>query len=362
MAEHSRPWAVPKDTTDPAELAKRVLSEEQHRAFLGGVLGSGVINARTGAELNVLADGTSVLRLQPGEYLIDGIYYWNDAEKLFNVATIGAQPAVGQSRIDNLVMRLNPTDKEVTAELVAGVPSTSPANPALNRGPSHSGTYEDVIRSWRWTGQGLTQVEIDAGDRRSWLGPHLTLADAASLYPNTVDLGTTARRRGSLWFRELVDGAPQWVEQPPNFGDQVGYVAGARMTNESSFVKNTSSPGLLTLPAVIPARPYPRLLDATAAALPIDATSEGTSADHGFRVYRIATVNGRRTRVLESDRTKLVRQYGQKVQTEHSRTFGPLEPGVEYEVEWTVTTAAGAVRYTADPRFTYLEVRTRGCA
>lgn len=207
MAERSRPWTG-------ADPDKKVANEAQHRAFLGRVLGNGVINARDESKLKVVADGTGVLRLLPGEYLIDGLYYELDADKTFNV-TGTPTPPQGQSRIDYLVMRLNPTEKVVTAELKIGAPSVNPQPPALSRPVSTSGTdvVEELLAEWPWTGQGLTQQQIR--ERRTFNGPSVVVAVGTPLPPAT--LGARARQGAVEYVGDLVTNSQgnrvaDWVE------------------------------------------------------------------------------------------------------------------------------------------------------
>lgn len=208
-----------------------VASESDQRAYYSH-LGNGIINARTLDSGKLVADGTSVLSLNPVDVKIQGLLYQlTTTPKAFNLASIGTQPAAGQSRIDLLVWRLNTTAKTITAEVVSGLPATNPAVPALSRAGA---VYEEYAWQWRWSGVGLQQAALV--DHRSWIGPRYVLADDADL-PAAPDIGTAAHRRRQDWLFRPTAGVPQWVNLTiPRLRDLTAF-GGAPNSNVTTTVQ-----------------------------------------------------------------------------------------------------------------------------
>lgn len=355
MAETSRPFA---GTT------RAVVSEAQQRAYYAH-LGDGIINAKNRAAGDLIADGTSVLRYQPVEAKVRGLYYQNDAEKLFNLAAIGAQPAAGQSRLDFLVHRLDMPGKTITAEVVAGVPAANPTVPALAR--DLVGLYEPDVWSWRWTGQGLTQPQLV--DRRTYLGPHL-LVPSSTMLRDDADFGSTARAGGVSWSFEDVGGTFEWVDvgkatrdilaaDPAKLEQQFEAV---RVSSDVSFPR--AGMDFLTRVITIPPRPYRRSLNARAATLIQARDFENTYLDIWFKLFRRDVVNGRAVETLVfGDGAERVRAAQIGVSTPALDQDFTLDADMTYTLQFLGDTAGtGRVFLTSDPRFTRCHATTRGIA
>lgn len=193
---------MPEFSAPFAGAGGKIVNEDQQRAYFAH-LGDGIINAKTRDAGKLAADGTSVLRLNPVEVKLNGLYYaLTGAPKAFNLATIGTQPAAGQTRIDALVWRLDRAAKTVTAEVVPGQPLSRPSLPPLAR---NLNTYEELAWSWTWSGVGMQNGGLR--DLRSFIGGHRLLSDSAAL-PADADIGSTAIRAGVVWDKVNWD---QWV-------------------------------------------------------------------------------------------------------------------------------------------------------
>jgi hypothetical protein len=199
--------AVSKPFDRGVDTSGDVISEVDQREYYAH-LGDGVINDTDGSGLNVTTDGTRIITVKPGTVKVQGLYGKNTVDTTFDLAGIGTQPAAGQSRIDVLVARLDMTAKTISLEVVAGTPAASPTRPALTN--TAGGTWEVALRSWTYTGAGLTSTV----DERRWLGPSLYLAWNALLPPSAL-LGTTVFRRDiGVTRRVMLNGSPVWLTEP----------------------------------------------------------------------------------------------------------------------------------------------------
>lgn len=202
MAETSAPWATPSAN----------MGEDGWRDYFTGALGEGgVVNDFNAQSLRVLGGGTTTqITVAPGQAIVQGVLYTNNANLTLDVATVGTTPASGQQRADLVVLRYDPTLKTVRAAVKAGSPTSgsTAAEPTLTRDPA--GIWETRLAVIRRTGNvPVTQAMITS--QRAWLAPTAHSPDRApdlSSWPYGTRLITPAG--------ELLRGASSWtnLDQP----------------------------------------------------------------------------------------------------------------------------------------------------
>lgn len=82
------------------------------------------------------------IKVKTGRYWIRGHLGIITAEKTIALAAVGAIPG-GQSRIDRIVMRLDPTSNVIELDKLTGTPAGSPAVPALTQ--AAGGIWEETL-------------------------------------------------------------------------------------------------------------------------------------------------------------------------------------------------------------------------
>src|SRR5690606_30256189 len=118
---------------------------------------SGLISAGTGRQV--------IRAAAPQGAYVDGIF-WRDNSSM----TLTPDENVSTSpRVDRVVLRLDPTDNEITTEIVKGTPGTALTPPSLTR--SSTGIFECPIGRYTMPGSASAQVPINFFDERRWTVP-----------------------------------------------------------------------------------------------------------------------------------------------------------------------------------------------
>lgn len=160
--------------------------------------------APSGNMLAVTADGSGrQVFVADGAAIIRGHYYMSDASKTIAIAA----NASGQTRVDRIVLRLDPTANAVTTVVRQGTPGSGP--PALNR--TDVGLYE-ISLAQVTVANGATNIAAgDVSGERTILGPAVQRAStlAAFLFPQVGQVVHDSGRgrwfawNGSTWCELL---------------------------------------------------------------------------------------------------------------------------------------------------------------
>lgn len=174
----------------------------------------GVINDTTGNSFKGSATGANTtVTVTGGDCRVQGFFGRDADSESFDVALSGTQPTSGQTRIDLIVLRMDPATKAVSRVLIPGTPATSsPTQPSLTR--SASGVWDmPILRITRGPGPiAVTQAMLT--DLRSHVGPWLgffpTSTDLTTIHAD-APLGSTAMVGTDLYVRKLVATTVTWV-------------------------------------------------------------------------------------------------------------------------------------------------------
>ncbi len=93
--------------------------------FLSNLFTNGIFNNSCA----VVANNNMTVTIKSGYAFINGYWYHNNSDKILNVNIADSL----LSRIDNVVLRFNMSNREITAEIVEGEPSDDPVAPELLR-------------------------------------------------------------------------------------------------------------------------------------------------------------------------------------------------------------------------------------
>lgn len=205
MAETSLPWGVEDQEDAPA------MYQAAWRKLMTGLSLDGVINDTTADGLKVTATGGSTqLQVAEGEAFIQGVRYVNDATLTLDLASFGTPPSGGQTRMDLVILRYDPTAQTVVATIKAGAPASSGASEAsLTR--SSTGVWEHRLALVTRTGNvAVNQSMID--DRRTWTTPgvYTPFLEPLSIAPIGA-LGIKTTNGGDILRRGTVSGSPAWI-------------------------------------------------------------------------------------------------------------------------------------------------------
>lgn len=205
MAETSLPWGIEDQVDAPA------MYQAAWRKLMTGLSLDGVINDTTADGLKVTATGGSTqLQVAAGEAFIQGVRYVNDATLTLDLASFGTPPSGGQTRLDLVILRYDPTAQTVVATIKAGAPASSAATEAsLTR--SSTGTWEHRLALVTRTGNvAVNQSMID--DRRTWTTPgvYTPFLEPLSIAPIGA-LGVKTDGGGDILRRGTVSGSPAWI-------------------------------------------------------------------------------------------------------------------------------------------------------
>lgn len=145
-------------------------------------IGEGV---KTGSlnELEVYADSSGMqVKAKSGQAMVRGHYYNSSAEEALVITASDAT----NSRIDNVVLELDPSANTITLKVVAGTPAPSPVAPSLTQ--TDAGIYQIKLAEVLVAATVTTINAGDVTDARSFMA---TAADLATdVATNAADIAT----------------------------------------------------------------------------------------------------------------------------------------------------------------------------
>lgn len=204
MAERSGPWGT-------SEEDGSAFYQADWRRLMRGLASDGVIGDPDSDALKVTALGDSTqLQVQVGDHHLQGALYVLDATKTLDLASFGTPPSSGQTRIDLVILRYDPTAQEIIATVKAGAPASSGATePSLTR--SDTGTWEHRLgRIDRVGNVAVNQSMIS--DRRTWTTPgsYTPFMEPLSNAP-IGSIGYKTDGGGDIQRRGTSGGSPAWI-------------------------------------------------------------------------------------------------------------------------------------------------------
>jgi hypothetical protein len=170
MAELSWPFEN-QDTTETqySELFKRLQND--------GVAGDPATNL-----LRVTGDSTGMnVKVAAGFAIVRGHIYQNTEQ-----ITLTITPAAAQSRIDLVVLELDPTGNAILAKVIDGTPSTTPAAPTLTQ--TNDSIYQLAIASVAVGSNVTTISSANVTDARPFIGAQWGVWTTATR-PTTTRVG-----------------------------------------------------------------------------------------------------------------------------------------------------------------------------
>ncbi len=197
--------------------------QAEWRQGIGEILGEGVVADRTGTALVTATGADMEVDIRAHRAMVQGVQDDFAATSL-DVSAVGSNPTSGQSRIDYVCWKYDPTAKTLTLVVVAGSPATtgSAVAPSLTR--STSGVWHVPIARVTRTGTAAVQ-SAGVVNCHAWLGPHYGTFPFASLLPADAPQGSTAWVGDDLW-RRYWSGSMQWRNVGnPEFSDLSAAVA-----------------------------------------------------------------------------------------------------------------------------------------
>jgi hypothetical protein len=228
----------------------------------------GVLDDTAGTALKVTATGSNTsVTVAAGRAIVQGHLGADTNSEAFDIGALGTQPTSGQTRIDLVVLRLNPSTKTIARTVLTGAPASSGATaPALTRSASASWDMP-LARVTRVGPVAVSQAMIT--DLRPHCGHHLgqlpVSTDVTATYSD-APIGSSATVGVDRWERTLAG----WtnLSDPPfttltlasgwtsTAGETVGYrllngrVELCGILNRSAdFPVNAFSGTIATLPA-----------------------------------------------------------------------------------------------------------------
>lgn len=351
MAESSKPYAPPVGGTNGTPW-----DEPLHRELWGASLGDGILGDAAGNAFNASVVAGPQIRITAGRASVRGHRYLGDVTINLPVTAVSGS---SNARIDQAVLHFDPTQTtpgtKIRMKTIEGVVGTSPTAPALTR--AEGSGWMLPLWQWRVTSTGVSGPLVDL---RSWVGPHLVVASAASL-PSDAPLGATATElSGARWWRSLVAGTPMWISDSPrasaHLTSDIEPGTGARTTlmslTSDSLVGGMAMPtaSRIAVPAAASYRVDAQVRVASPAAAPsIDATS----------MVRLNSGGNPAGGSLVAASYDFV-PAGHNVTVSLIRADVPLTAG-SY-LEWFVTTSngGGGLALANGPEFTSITVERRG--
>lgn len=107
----------------------RIYPSKSIADFFSRLYSNGIFN--NGCQ--VIANDDMTVTLKEGFAFINGYWYHNDSDQSINISIADAN----QSRIDNVVLRLNIQDRKIEVETIEGNYSTNPIAPDLQRNTAY---------------------------------------------------------------------------------------------------------------------------------------------------------------------------------------------------------------------------------
>lgn len=106
----------------------RAYASKDFANFFADLVKSGVL-LTSSINLQVIASSGMTVLLNPGVAFLKGQRYYNDVVKSISIPTADGS----LDRVDRIVVRLNYPERRISAELIAGTPSSNPQAPSLAR-------------------------------------------------------------------------------------------------------------------------------------------------------------------------------------------------------------------------------------
>lgn len=186
-------------------------SSDQFRRVFGTAL-NGIVDDYSGTSFQCTASGETIT-VAPGRAVVQGTGFTETATTTLNLRNFGtSQPAVGQSRVDEIVLRYDPTGQTtgtgsstaiISVNVHAGVVTASTSQLAPSLTASADGVWElSLARCFRTMTTAGAQVTIR--DERIWLGLSVWSGGFGNF--NAFPIGTRARN-GALDYVLGVDAA-----------------------------------------------------------------------------------------------------------------------------------------------------------
>ena len=107
----------------------RIYQSKSIAEFFSQLYSNGIFN--NGCQ--IVSNDDMTVTLKEGYAFINGYWYHNDADLPINISIADAN----QSRIDNIVLRLNAQDRKIEVEVIEGNYSTNPIAPDLQRNTAY---------------------------------------------------------------------------------------------------------------------------------------------------------------------------------------------------------------------------------
>ncbi len=224
--------------------------QQEWRQGIGEILGEGVVADRTGTPLVTAAGSDMEVDIRAHRAMVQGVQDDFTATSL-DVSAVGSNPTSGQSRIDYVCWKYDPTAKTLTLVVVAGSPATtgSAVAPSLTR--STSGAWHVPIARVTRTGTAAVQSS-GVLNVHAWLGPHYGTYPFASLLPTDAPQGSTAWVGNDLWRRYWSGSAMEWRSLTNPTWSSLSHGAGVNSNSEyrvvGSMVQFRGSAQKLTVP------------------------------------------------------------------------------------------------------------------
>ena len=227
MAETSWPF---HDGTDGTPVL-----EDQWSYMARQWAATGVVGAPGDANLQVFANSSGrEVHVRAGRACVRGHWYRLDAQTTLTIAA----NASGNPRIDRVVLRLDPSADEVTAEVLQGTPAASPSAPALTT--TDTGTFEVLLAQVAVANGAASIGSGNVTDERTFTSVPYTPALSSRRPSNPVvgqgiyetDTGLDKVWNGSAWVARQSEGYySTWTPAITGTGaNPVGYTSTGRYT------------------------------------------------------------------------------------------------------------------------------------
>ncbi len=139
MAELSGHWTTTAGGTGHQQTSYTQAQLSTAYRVLAGAAGYEGVVYGLGSTLACTANGANTVRVATGGAMVDGKWYYNDANLDVNIpSAVGA----GNTRIDRIVLRANWAGYKVAVTRIAGTDAGSPTAPAITQ---TSGTTYDIM-------------------------------------------------------------------------------------------------------------------------------------------------------------------------------------------------------------------------
>lgn len=221
MAETSWPFDSQTSSENDWSYLMRHLSATQD----GGVVGSPSSTA-----LKVTGDSSGMqVKLAAGYGIVRGHMYYNSSTLTI---ALTAAPGSGTTRIDSIVLKLDPTANTITAIKVDGTAGASPSAPTLTSNQTDTGVYYLEIARVNVGTSVSTIAAGDVTDLRPFIGTKVGVWTTAARPAGTTQfplvVGQTGFNTTTTTFEAWTGSA--WVSIPQNI------TAGALSATEQAAI------------------------------------------------------------------------------------------------------------------------------